>query len=237
MEANIVYEKFGGLLKEEPLSCVDHSILLPNTCVLESVTPFLGYYNEAPGSIKPLYLYLVLEGDCSFEKTMRASHKIKRTFKHPFDAVAGTVSLFGQQNQVIRVRNLDDFSHVGLLQKAFLDEGIVFKKKIRKIDNENALISLTKFFYLEPVGELMYFDKSQPHHGYFIIPRYVSWEDFKDLTKEVKYDTDLLFFDSAKAFFCENHSITEIVRIYRENLTVDKLKAIRDRYLKLMKPT
>ncbi|MHC1776887.1 MAG: hypothetical protein AB9834_15900 [Lentimicrobium sp.] len=235
MEANIVYEKFGGLLKEEPVSCLDHSILLPDTCVLEAVSPFLGYYNEVPGSVKPLYLYMVLDGHCTFEKTMRATHNIKRYFKHSFDAVAGTVSLFGQQNPVIRIRNLDEFSHIGLLQKAFLDEGLVFKKKIRKIVSENALISLTKFFYLEPAGELMYFDKSQPHHGYFIIPRYVAWEDFKELTKEVKYETSLLYFDAATAYFCENKGITEIVRIYRENLTVEKLKAIRDRYLKLMK--
>jgi hypothetical protein len=235
METNVIYEKFGGLLKEEPLSCLDDNMLLPNTCVLESVAPFLGYYNEVPGSVKPIYLYFMLEGTCTFEEILRATLNIKRNFKHPFDAVTGTVTLFGQHNQAIRIRNLEEFSYIGLLQKAFMDEGIEFKKKIRKIDNESALINLTKFFYLKPIGELMFLDKSQPHHGYFIIPRHIEWEEFKELTRKVKYDTGLLFFDAATAFFYENKKITEIVRIFRENLTADKLMAIRERYLKLMK--
>lgn len=235
MKTISICERFGGLTKEEPLSCIDDDMLLPNTCVLESITPFHGYYNEVPGSDKPLYLYLMLEGTCSFEKTLRATLNIRKHFKHPFDAVAGYVTIYGKRNPMIRIRDLDEFSHLGLLQKAYLDEGIVFKRKIAKIKNENALISLTKFFYLEPIGELLFFDKSQPHHGYFIIPKYVPWEEFKGLTKEVKFDTDLLFFDSATAFFCENKNIVELVRIYRENLTADKLMAIRERYLKLLK--
>jgi len=235
METSNVYEKFGGLLKEEPLSCLEDNILLPDTCVLESVAPFLGYYNDVPGSVRPLYLYLMLEGACSYEVTLRATLNIQKHFKHTFDAVAASVTLFGQQNPAIRIRNLEEFGHIGLLQKAYQDEGMVFKKKIRRIENENALISLAKFFYLEPVGELMFMDKSQPHHGYFIIPRYIAWDEFKALTKEAKFDTHLLYFDASTAFYFENHSITEMVRIYRENLTTDKLKAIRDRYLKLMK--
>ncbi len=235
MEANIVYEKFGGLLKEEPLSCLDDSILLPNTCVLEAIAPFLGYYNEVPGSSRPLYLYLILEGTCTFEKVLRATLNIKKRFEYPFDAVAGTVTLFGLQNPAIRIRNLAEFAHIGLLQKAYLDEGIVFKRKIRKVNNETALINLAKFFYLEPIGELAFMDKSQPHHGYFIIPRYIAWDEFKELTKEVKFDTSLLLFDSVTAFFYDNQSITELIRVYRENLTNDMLMAIRDRYLKLLK--
>jgi len=235
METSNVYEKFGGLLKEEPLSCLDNDILLPGTCVLESVAPFMGYYNEVPGSAKPLYLYLMQDGDCSYEKILRATLNIKKHFKHAFDAASATITLFGQQNPAIRVRNLAEFSHVGLLQQAYLDEGVEFKRKIRKISSESALINLTKFFYLEPMGELMFIDKSQSHHGYFIIPHFVEWPTFKELTREVKFDTSLLFFDAAPAFFYENHSITEMVRIYRENITVEKLKAIRARYLKLMK--
>ncbi len=234
METGTVYEKFGGLLKEETLTCIDNSVLMPNTCVLESVNPFSGYYNEVPGTEKPLYLYLVLEGNCSFEKTLRAAANIKRHFGLPFDAAAGSVSLAGGHHQVIRIRNLGEFGHIALLQKAFLDEGMEFIKKTRKIDQVEALIHLTKFFYLEPVGEMMFIDKSQAHHGYFVIPRYVEWNDFKELTREVKFDAGLQIFDAATACYFENHTIFEMVRIYRENLNVEMLAAIRQRYLRLM---
>lgn len=235
MEASTLYEKFGGLLKEEPLSCLEDNLLLENTCVLEAVAPFFGYYNEVPGSVLPLYLYFVLEESCPLEKVLRATLNIKKKHGIAFDGAAGSVSIYGQHFPVIRIRDLGQFSQVGVLQRYYQEEGLVFKRKLRKFTNENALINLMKFFYIEPVGEMMYLDRSQPHHGYFTIPGHIGWNEFKELTREVKYDTNLLFFDAASAYIYENKGITEMVRIYKENLTVDKLSEIRKRYLKLLK--
>jgi hypothetical protein len=95
------------------------------------------------------------------------------------------------------------------------------------------MIRLEKFFYLEKTEEDIYIDKMQLHHGYFVIPEAISWKKFVALTNEVRYDTDLIFFDAAQAFIFEQNNIIDLVRIYRENLTLEKLKAIRDRYLKL----
>jgi len=234
MEENPILEKFGGLMKEEPLSCFDDESLLPNTCVLESVMPFSGYYSELPGSDKPQYLYLMLEETCPLEKVMRSTMRIRAYFNHPFDAVAGMVHIFGQHYPVIRIRNLENFGHLRVLQQHYQNEGLVFRKRIKKFSNEPALICLSKFFYLEPVGELMFLDKSQAHHGYFLIPRYLAWDEFGQITREVKYDTSLLYFDAATAFFYENHNISEMVRIYREQLTIEKLAAIRARYMHVM---
>ena len=75
---------------------------------------------------------------------------------------------------------------------------------------------------------------SQPHHGYFIIPRLIEWKSFKELTKTVKYEKNLLFFDAATAYFYEGAKINDMIRIYRENLNIDILRAIRNRYLKLL---
>ncbi len=235
MEPSTLYEKFGGLLKEEPLSCLEDNLLLENTCVLEAVAPFFGYYNDVPGSVGPKYLYFVLEESCPLEKVLRATLNIRKKHGIVFDGAAGSVTIYGQHFPVIRVRDLEQFSHIGVLQRYYLEEGLVFRKKLRKFTKENALINLMKFFYIEPVGEMMYIDRSQPHHGYFTIPRHVPWNEFKELTREVKYDTNLLYFDAASAYICENKGITEMVRIYRENLTVDKLSEIRKRYLKLLK--
>ena len=45
MSGQNVIEYFGGITKEEPLSCVENDLLLKNTCVLEAVSPFFGYYS------------------------------------------------------------------------------------------------------------------------------------------------------------------------------------------------
>lgn len=235
MEKSIVIEKFGGLLKEEPLSCVNDELFLPNACLLEAVSPFLGYYSQVRGAVKPAYFYLMLEGDYSVEQITRATLNIKKFFNHPFDAAAGYVNIFDRHQRSIRIRNLEEFGQIGLLQKFYKEQGFEYHRKIKSFENESALIGLSKLFYLEPAGDLLFMDKSQPHHGYFIIPHHIPWQEFKELTKEVKFDTSLLFFDAATAFLYENRGITDMVRIYRENLTIEKLDAIRNRYMHLLK--
>lgn len=235
MEKTVIIEKFGGLLKEEPLSCVNNEMFLPNACLLEAVSPFLGYYSQIRGAVKPTYFYMMLDGNYSIEKINRATLKIKKFFNHPFDAAAGYVHIFDHYHRAIRIRNLEEYGHIGLLQKFYKEEGFAYHKKVKSFDNETAVISLSKLFYLEAVGDLLYIDRSQPHHGYFVLPGYLPWKEFKDLTAEVKFDINLLYFDAATAFIYENHGITDMVRVYKEHLTVENLAAIRDRYLHLLK--
>jgi hypothetical protein len=235
MENTTIVERFGGLLKEEILSCVNDESLIPNTCVLEAIDPFAGYYREVSKSLKPSYFYLMTEGHYSIEQVSRAILSVRKSFKHSFDAAPGYISIFDQHTRTIRLRDVEQFGHIGQLQKLFTEEGIILHKKVKTFTNENAIISLSKMFFLESVGELMYIDKSQPHHGYFILPEHIKWSDFKELTREVKFETSLLFFDAATAYIYENNTITDMVRIYKENLTIDKLSAIRQRYMKLLK--
>lgn len=235
MEQAHIIEMFGGLTKEEPLTCLEDDTVIPNTCVLKATAPFFGYYNDAPETQANPYLYAVLDDYHAFEDILRATHNIKAKVNYPFDAVTASITMFNQTWQVIRLRDITNFCKVKHLQELFIQEGIRFKKSFKKITNQMGIIRLQKFFYLHPMGDNLYFDSTQPHHGYFIIPRYVSWDDFKNLTIQVRYETDLLYFDAATAYMYKNKDIIEMVRIYKEHLTVDKLRAIRDRYLKLMK--
>ena len=227
-------ERFGGLTKEEPLACIDDNILMPDTCVLESVGPFSGYYCDMVSGQKPQYLYLILEEPCTFETITRATLKVWELFGHPIDVVTGRITLLSQTVQMLRVRDLSKYNDILSIQQHYRDLGIQFKRKTKKFTDESGIIQLEKFFYLGPLGSDLYVDQSQPHHGYFLIPHMIEWKAFKELTKTVKYEKNLLFFDAATAYFYEGQKIKDMVRIYRENLTVDILKAIRDRYLKLI---
>jgi hypothetical protein len=179
-------------------------------------------------------IYFILEEYASLEKLMRATVKIQKELKFPIDSITGTVTLFNQTNYVIRFLNLQNLSHISILQEKYLEHGLVFKKKTKSITNHMSIIKLRRFFSLVPIGKGMYLEDSQPNFGYFEIPNYINWEDFKKLTTEVKYETDLLYFDAATAFFYERCSITDMVRIYREDLTKELLSDIRDRYFKLI---
>lgn len=229
MERTMI-ERFGCLEKEEILNCLENERLMPNACLLESQSPFRGYYDRFTYDQKPLYLYLVLEGHYSLEKIWRIILKVRKHFTHKFDAVPGTLEIFDNKCQIIRIRNLEQFDDIIVLQRLFSQEGIEYRKKIRKVENDVGIIRLEKSFFLEPIGDMMYIDLFEPHHGYFIIPRHFSWTIFKEITAEVQFDINLLYFDAANAFFYENHGIIDMVRIYREDLTKEKLFAIRNGY-------
>ncbi|MFA6950502.1 MAG: hypothetical protein WCQ70_07450 [Lentimicrobiaceae bacterium] len=231
---NVTIERFGRLEKEEVLECLESERLIPNACLLESQSPFRGYYERFTYERKPLYLYLVLEGNYSLEKIWRIILKVRKCFPHKFDAVPGYLEIFDNKVQIIRIRDLEEYDHIVDLQKLFAEEGLLYHKKIRKISGDIGIVRLDKSFYLEPIGDMMYMDAFQPHHGYFIIPRHFSWKEFKKITAEVQFDTNLLYFDAASAFFYENQGIIDMVRIYRENLDRDKLFAIRNGYYEVI---
>ncbi|NLN94562.1 MAG: hypothetical protein GX128_00085 [Bacteroidales bacterium] len=234
MNKGNIIERFGGLIKEETLNCISDDKLAPNTCILESSAPFDGYYSCEPQAHKPQYLYLALNGYFSFETISRATQNVHKALKRPIDAVTGNITLFGVTTQVIRLRNLEHYDDVRIIQSLYLDEGITFRKRLWKISNGKTMIKLRKFFYLEPYDVNMFMDRAEPHHAYFLIPEQMDYERFKQLTKEVKYDPNYFYFDGAIAFFYENGEINDMIRIYRENFTIDEIKEIRDKYFNLM---
>jgi hypothetical protein len=46
MENSRIIERYGGVTKEEPLTTLDSKLVMANTQVMESKTPFSGYYND-----------------------------------------------------------------------------------------------------------------------------------------------------------------------------------------------
>ena len=235
MKNSDVIEKFGGLIKMEPLMCLEDDSLMENVCLLESTAPFKGYYDDVPDGNKPLYLFIVLDCDYTIDRILRATLNVKNKAGFPFDAAYGTVRLFDQTCPVIRIRDLGSFINIKKIQELYFAEGLKFKKKVKSFNSEEAMITQHKLFYLEDLGNGMYLDRSQPHHGYFIIPKYIEFSELVRLTKEVKYDISLLFFDAALAWYYEGEGMVHMIRIYRENLTTERLKAIRDKYLTLIK--
>ncbi len=227
-------ERFGCLEKEEVLECLNYDKLMPNACILESQSPFRGYYERFTYGHKPLYLYLILDEFYSIEKLWRIIIKIRKKCAYKFDAVPGTLEIFDLKTQIIRVRNMDDFDNIVDLQNQFAEEGLVYHKKVMRVDGETGIVRLDKQFFFDPQGDMMYMDAFEPHHGYFIIPRHFGWTQFKQITNEVQYDINLLYFDAATAFFYESNGIIDLVRIYREGLDRDKLFAIRNGYYQII---
>lgn len=233
-DTDLAIERFGWVTKEEPLSCVADLNINLNICILEAVSPFFGYYADQPRTSKPQYLYWFLERHYPMEHIARAVEHIRQNFNRRIDGACGQIYIMNKSYPVIRMLNLGQYNQITKVQAMFENMGIHLKKGATKIHNQMGLIQLNKFLHLKPVDEGIYLDNDSTHRGFFVIPRFVDWEEFKSITTEVKYDTSLIFFDAARTAFMEQGKIVDMVRIYRENLTIEKLIAIRDRYLKFI---
>lgn len=235
MKENVPFiERFGGLKKDDTVTCLLDPAFMPNACLLEAVAPFSGYYNEVPGANKPLYFFIVLDDFYPHEEIIRATQVVKKGLGYPIDAASGLISIFDQCCHIIRIRDLRHYNDIAKIQQLYAENGLKFKKQFKKVEAEKAIVNLQKFFYLEPIEDGLFFDHIQPHHGYFPIPHSMDFDALCALTREVKFDTSLLLFDAALAWYFQDGNINEMIRIYRENLTPEKLSAIRDRYLKLL---
>jgi len=232
-----IIERICELTKEEPISTLSSDLVLPDTVVFEAVSPFFGYYNDAPLAEKEPYLYFALESCCSINELTRAANKILKQIKHPMDVASGSIELANRKLPVIRIKSIGKYCRIKHLQKYFADEGIFLSSSLNQIDNEMVVIRLQKYITFRQVGEGLYLDVDDASKGYFELPKYHKWDEFKDLTREAKYDTSILYFDAAQAVIIEKNRVIDLVRIYREHLTVDKLSDIRDRYIKVLTGT
>ena len=229
---NDTIERFGSVIKEEPLTCIQDDILFPSICMLESDSPYFGYYSQEPQTEKPRHLYCVLDGHYSFETITRATQNAKKKYKENFNAASGTITIGGKTCQVIRIKELQQYNQFGILQRLYLDEGITFKTKSIKAEGSMTMIRIQKFFRLEKLSENIYSDLNETNHVYFAIPHQLDWDYFKELTKQVKLDTCNFYFDAALAFMYNECNIVDMIRIYRKKYEPNDIETLKDKYCK-----
>lgn len=234
MEKPEIISRYSELIKEEPLSTLEKDLTISDTCVLESTSPFFGYYHDAPMSDPDPYIYCVLDQHYSYGDIARIRNKINAQRKQPLDVAVGSLTMMNKTCPVIRIKDINHY-RVKEIQELFKHEGVVFKKRQRVVNEQMTVIRLSKFLRLRPQGDGLYFDEDDDTKGYFEIPKYIDWESFKKLTDEAKYETSILYFDAAQATIYINESITELVRIYKKHIDTDQLRAIRNRYMEVLK--
>jgi len=234
MNSETTMKVYGYLGKRETLVTIDERIV-PGTLVFESVQPFPGYYHEFPHDTKPLYLYLVLREDYSLVEVERAKLNIAAKTGQSFEVAKGFIELHDLRYPVIRLRHISGYDLIQKVEEALAAEGIHLAKGRRKHSFDPWFIKLYKFFNLRKEEEGIYIDTSEDFHAYIEIPRYLSWNEFEEVTKQVKYNWELSQFDSAFCSIFINGELREFVRIYCKKITPNYLKQLRQLYLKKIK--
>jgi hypothetical protein len=233
MEFNKKLEVFSNLLKQETLFPVEDKVV-SGSLVFESLDPFPGYYHDTPDSSPPLYLYLALDKMYRLEEIIRASQLIEPRFEGHFDAGKGILYHAAEEIPVIRLRHFGQYDVVAPLQEAFREAGIGYLRKSRKQGELTALIRIVKMMWIKLVETGVYVDMKEDFHGYIEIPRFLNWEQFEKVTRQVKNNWFGSKFDAAVGSFYVEGRLREFVRIYSSKLDTGYLQDIRALYLEKM---
>lgn len=234
MGNNKKIEVFSNVIRTEKVEVINTKIV-PGSLVFESKNPFPGYYHETPGATNEAYLFIALDKHHSLEKILRATQKIELGFEGKFDAGKGFLSLIDERFYVLRLRHFDDYNLVEKIQEAYASVGIGLLTNSKKQGIFDAKVRIVKFLNLEEVGEGIYVDSKEDFFGYIVIPRFLGWQEFFNVTKQVKYNWAGSEFDAASGSFFYNGKLHEFVRIYSHKLSKEYLTDIRTLYLEKIK--
>jgi len=227
-QSEINIETFGYIKKEESLVTVDSNII-SNTLVLESLQPFPGYHGNLPDKSQPHSLFLITTKDYSFEEVGRITKNICETIKFNFNASQGHIHFKSETWPCIRIKYLRSFTFIPELQTLFKDAGIKFAKQ--KLVNSSAIIVINKSFFVSAKEEGLYKDLREESKCYFELPVFLTWEQFKRYTENIKHNIDNNNFDAAQGVFYRNTGLIDVVRIYDQEKNPDRIKLIRKAYL------
>ncbi len=226
--SEIKIETFGYIKKEESLVTVESNII-PNTLVLESRQPFPGYHGNFPDKSQPQSLFLITTKDYSFEEVARITKNMCESIKFNFNASQGHLHFKSETLPCIRIKYLRSFTFIPELQTLFKDAGIKFAKQTHI--NSSAIIVINKSFFISDKGDGLYKDLKEESKCYIELPSFLTWEQFKRYTENIKHNIDNNNFDAAQGAFYRNEGILDLVRIYDQEKNPERIKLLQRAYL------
>ncbi len=227
MSEKMIIETIGTIENKEMLGPAGFSEL-----VLESFNPFPGFYGtDARNSDKPNWLYAITRSKYTEEKVIRVIQKIKNEHDFKFDATPGMVTLYEMLNPCIRFRDLESYDDVPAILKAFEEEGIEFMSN-RSVEPFTGVLRVKKYFLLEVISDYLFKDLEDPNIHYFSIPAQLRFNQFEKITLDIKEKLENPRFDAALGTMYRRSGMLDIIRIYDNKSTPERLELIRNKYLK-----
>ncbi len=226
MNQKILLETIGTIEKKEMLGPVGYKEL-----VLEAFQPFPGYHGTTvPDHDAPNSLFAITRSKYTEEKIIRAIQKIKSDFNFTFDATPGMVTLFNMLNPCIRFKHFKTYEEVPAILHAFEAEGIEFMSN-RNIEPFTGIIKVKKYFILEILSDYLFQDAEDPNMHYFTIPFQLRFNQFEKITLDIKHNMDNPRFDAALGTIFRKTGVIDVIRIYDDMGSEERLNMIRTKYL------
>jgi hypothetical protein len=221
----------GKLTMQEKVDPVVDSNKIPNTFVVSIPNPLKSYYTSYLHLEKPNSIVFVTKEPVSFEKILRATKKINTENGLQISGGKCEMHIGSSKYSGIRVRGLKHYSEIPVIQRLYGEEGFEFAKAEKLKEETDARIKVNKFFQTIKIEEGIYQSRGNSNRYYITIPRYLSWDAFKAVTRDIKNNISVTGFDVAKGLFYDNDGVTEMIRVIKPDITLDMIREIRNKYI------
>ncbi len=222
-------ELIGKIIKQENIDTIDIN-KIPRTFVINVPDPYKSYYSRFTDIDKPIAVIFVTKTPSSFEKILRVTQKINEQYNLELSGAKCEVKIKARKLTGVRVIGINRFTEVAQVQQYYKDEGFEFSKSEKFSDTE-AVIRINRFFVIDELEKGIYQSNIEDDVFYVKLPKFITWEDFKRITIEVKNNMTDSNYDVAKGILYVNGGITEIVRIVKPKATVEFIQTIQQKYI------
>lgn len=217
METTIL-KYFGTIEKSETLVPI-HINNLENVLILESKSPFWGYYDDYPGiHNNASYLYIILEDNATFSELHGALLNAKKTLDSKIDMVHASLQVYHNKYTAIRIRGFKKIEEVECIVSALKSSGIIFSSTNKKLEGANSITYISKYFKVEPLSDELLKDKTANHHAYIRLPQRYTLGEIKSIVKMVRNNWTRHSFDAAPVILCSEKESIDAVRIYSDHV-------------------
>ncbi|MDH3322774.1 MAG: hypothetical protein OEM04_07275 [Flavobacteriaceae bacterium] len=224
------HELIGKIILQENVSPIERN-KLNNTLVINIPNPLASYYSRFTEVNRPNSILLITKDPVSFEIILRATKRINERDHLNIDGAKCEIQIGNTKYSGIRVKGIERYTDIEKVQLAYQNEGFEFMKNVRIPEATDALIRVNKFFDLKDLGDGIYQSPNNKDRYYVEIPKDMTWEEFRELTFDIKNNVTVTNYDIAKGIFYNNDGITDMVRIIKPNITLDMVKEIHQKYL------
>lgn len=225
----VVREVLGKIIKQENIDTIDRN-KIARTFVINVPDAYKSYYSRFTDINKPVFVIFVTKGPNSFERILRATRKINEKYQLKLDGAKCEVNLNSRKLVGIRVKGINRFTDIEQIQQYYKETGFEFARS-EKFKETDSLIRINRFFNIKELDKGIYQSANDDYDHYVEIPKYMTWEEFRKYTFEIKNNMTDTSYDIAKGIFYLNGGITEMLRIVKPKATVDFLKLIQQKYI------
>lgn len=224
----ISLEYVGKIIKQENIDTVDEN-KLPRTFVINVPDPYKSYYSRFTDINKPDSIIFITKTLNSFEKILRTTEEINKKYDLNLDGAKCEVTIGSRKLNGIRVKGIHRYTGIGEIQQYYKDAGYEFAKS-EKFKETDSLIRVNRFFDVEKLAEGIFKSNKEQDVYYVTISKYMTWEEFRKITFEIKNNITDKNYDIAKGIVYLGGGIKEFLRIVKPKYSLESIELIRDKY-------